>query len=168
MNRGLTATKRGRVISAVCAAVAVMGLLAGCLKSGPSADEIEAPILEEVLHIQGVTGALVHLSSAGLEGRRIVMKLWVGDVSTEVLATTLDLALEAAWKVSLIKAQGISIRVVDGPKPDNATMGGLNGVDLAAAAAILGIEANITHDALSVSSAVLADRYGAWQDPGSD
>ena len=115
-----------------------------------------------------MTGAMAGVASAGLEAKSVAVKLWVDDAGLESLSATVDLALDAAWDASPIRTQDILISVVDGPKPDNASMGGLDGVDLAPVAAALDLEATISRDVMIVTSATLTDRYGAWQDPADD
>ena len=158
-------TRRQRFIGAVMASAAFPGMVAGCASAGPSNDELRATIETAMVEtVPTVTGALVNVFSSGTEGQGIGIKLYVDDATPESLAETIDTALGTAWKISDFQPTDISISAVDGPKPTDAKMGSIDGVDLAVVATSLGFDPTLSSlDVLMVPADALSQRYGEWE-----
>ncbi|MEP6481216.1 MAG: hypothetical protein ABJA94_04325 [Rhodoglobus sp.] len=163
-------TRRQRIMGAVIASAAIPGLLVGCAPGpkAPSNDEIRASIAAAVEAVPTVTGSLVNVAIAGVGARSLRVKLYVDDVSPTSLAATIDAALKATWQASSFTPGHISISAVDGPKPQDATMASLDGVDLAPVQQALAIEGRLNLGVLTVGVLALSARYGARPDPAVD
>ena len=160
-------TRGQRLMRAVIVSTAVPVLVAACAPTGPvepSVDDVRAAIGAAVETVPTVTGSLVNVASAGVQARSVRVALYVDDVTPTVLATTIDGALKAIWEATPFEPDHISISAVDGPLPDNATLGSMDGVDIVPIAEQLGLDANdVTFDTLAVNASTLRVRYGAHE-----
>lgn len=157
-------TRRQRLMAAVITSAAIPALVAGCTPAaGPARADQTAAIVAVIEAVPGVTGSLVNLSSAGVGAGAIRVKIYVDDVAG--LSATVDQVLAAVWSASEATPDHISISAATGPKPPDAKMAELDGVDLSAVATDLGFDpARISSNVLLVDSVALTTRYGARGD----
>lgn len=145
---------------ALAAAVAVPLVLTGCSSDDAIARDIETAVSESAPHI---TGSYASLAYSGLQ-RTVWVRVYVDTIDDEELSVVVDRALEAAWMASEVKPSRITIDAHEGSRPDAVEVRARSGVDLTAAAELLGIRDTAFNRVMVLNSSILTDRYGEWDD----
>lgn len=155
--------RTSRIVRAIIASAAVPALVAGCAPTSEAPDARER-IRVAVESIETVEGALVNLSSAGVDALAVRVKIYLPAGSD--LVAVVDSTLETVWREAPASPERISISAVFGTMPDDARMSTPDGTDLTPVAEQLGFtSAKTSLDVLLVPAVDLRERYGAWVGP---
>lgn len=155
-----------RFLATVLAVViSVPVALTGCVPAS-SDDEISASLRGELADLPHVLDSFVQLAYDGPSERTVLVRLYLDDVTGEVVAASIDRALAVGWETMPSRPSSITVAVVDGPPPAQPSSLDRDGLDLTGASQALGLHLVASWPSLLiVSAAVLQDRFGAWTGP---
>ncbi|QAV69875.1 hypothetical protein ESZ53_05155 [Salinibacterium sp. UTAS2018] len=157
-----------RLSAAALVTILTVVLLTACglIYTGPSDeeqdDDVRTALMEAVPTITGVHGGAYY------DGPRQAysVKIYVSELPEDELPLVVDEALKAVWQSLSFSPAHISLSVVEGPMPPDASTLTEDGFDLGPAIDELGLlGAKDTFRSLIAPASTLEARYGEWTGP---
>lgn len=143
------------LIATLC--VALSGCAATTSEESTMEDTLETQLADS---LDAASGVYVRTSSSGFANTEVAVRLYLDDVTEPTLSDAVRSAFETTWHSWTPEPVGISVEVVDGPKPAEPKRVDGSVIDITSAARALDVPGDDSYQIIHFNVQQLTCRFG--------